>query len=307
MSFPSNLTHHRDTYPAISPTQPALSEAGKTVLITGGAQGLGFEIARSFAKASASRIIILSRKRPALDAAIQKLRDEFQSPDTSFISQVGDMADDVSITALWDYLHSQKIFVHVLVLNAATLFPLVPDTLSIDKKEFMEAFDINVGGNFLMTAKFVKQPLRPVGQQLKLVNVSTAAIQRYPAMTQTPYTSSKAAFTTVLGRIAYERSVEDVQIISYHPGLLYTEGAQNYFAGQKLPKWDEMALPADFSVWAASPEASWLHGRFVWAHWDVDELKADKNFANRLQEEPGFLKVAIQGLGGVSIKPYYEE
>jgi hypothetical protein len=31
-------------------------------------------------------------------------------------------------------------------------------------------------------------------------------------------------------------------------------------------------LPGDFAVWLASPEASFLAGKFVWAQWDVDEL-----------------------------------
>jgi hypothetical protein len=33
-------------------------------------------------------------------------------------------------------------------------------------------------------------------------------------------------------------------------------------------------LPANFAVWLASTEASFLNGRYVWANWDVDELKA---------------------------------
>ncbi len=37
-----------------------------------------------------------------------------------------------------------------------------------------------------------------------------------------------------------------------------------------------VSLPADFVVWAASPEAEFLKGRMVWAHWDIDELKAQK-------------------------------
>lgn len=28
-------------------------------------------------------------------------------------------------------------------------------------------------------------------------------------------------------------------------------------------------------VWAASEEAKFLNGKSVWAHWDVDELKAE--------------------------------
>jgi hypothetical protein len=29
-------------------------------------------------------------------------------------------------------------------------------------------------------------------------------------------------------------------------------------------------------VWALSPEGRFLNGRFVWANWDIDELKADE-------------------------------
>ncbi|KAJ3982296.1 short-chain dehydrogenase/reductase [Lentinula detonsa] len=297
-------THHSGTYPAISPTKPSLSQAGKTILITGGASGIGFEIARSFVKASASRIIILSRRTSALDIASEKLRDEFPSSGTEFLTRQADIGDDSSITSVWDSLNSQNILVHVLVLNGVHATPFGPDTLSMDKGELMKGFDVNVGGNFLMSSKFVKQPLRSTDQQLNLVNLSTAGIQRHPAPSQNPYTTSKAAFAALLGRIADERSVEDVQIISFHPGLLCTEGTVSYF-GQKLPRWDKMALPADFAVWAASKEASWLHGRFVWAHWDVDELRADKAISTQLEQEKGFLKVAVQGLGGVSFDSYF--
>ena len=35
-------------------------------------------------------------------------------------------------------------------------------------------------------------------------------------------------------------------------------------------------LPAHFLVWVVSEEASFLKGKFVWANWDVEELKALK-------------------------------
>ena len=35
-----------------------------------------------------------------------------------------------------------------------------------------------------------------------------------------------------------------------------------------------VSLPAGFNVWLASPEARFLKGKFLWANWDVDELKA---------------------------------
>ncbi|KAE9399474.1 short-chain dehydrogenase/reductase, partial [Gymnopus androsaceus JB14] len=283
-------TYHRDTYPSISPTKPSLTQAGKTILITGGGGGIGFEIARSFAKASASKIIIVGRRGNLLDEALVKLRQEFQGDATEFIAHQADVGSDSSITSLWEFLHSQIILVHVLVLNAANFYPMAPDTLSMDKTELMEAFDTNVGGNFLMSANFVKQSLRSKELKLYLVNVSTAGIHMYPMPSQNPYGASKTAFTVLLGHIADERPVEDVQIISLPSG------------GTIFGSCREMALPADFSVWAASPEASWLHGRFLWAHWDVDELKADPEILRRLEGENGYLKVGVQGLKATSFE-----
>jgi len=152
-----------------------------------------------------------------------------------------------------------------------------------------------------MSANFVKQNLRPKGFKLHLVNVSTAAVHMHPSFNQTPYSTSKTSFTALLGRIADERPVEDVQIVSFHPGTVYSEAVAAVFDREAF-NWDEFALSADFSVWAASPEASWLHGRFVWAHWDVDELKADREILRRLKEENGYLKVGVQGLNAFTVE-----
>lgn len=35
---------------------------------------------------------------------------------------------------------------------------------------------------------------------------------------------------------------------------------------------DKANLAGNFVVWAASPEADFLKGRFVWSNWDVVEL-----------------------------------
>ncbi|KAF5389063.1 hypothetical protein D9757_004998 [Collybiopsis confluens] len=295
---PTSLTkaYHRDTYSAISPTKPSLSQAGKTILITGGGGGIGFAIARSFAKASASRIIIVGRRAAILNEALAKLRTEFNATRTrtKFMARQTNIGDDSSVMALWDFLSSQNILVHALVLNAAQITQRAPDTLSMDKADLMEAFGVNVGGNFSMSANFVKQSLRPAGQRLNLVHISTSGTYLDSPAYNT-YASSKTAFAALLGRIANERPVEDVQIILFHPGLIYSEHMSKAM-DQNAFEWDEMDLPGDFSVWAASPEAAWLHGRFVWAHWDVEELRNDLDLLKRLKDEERFLKVGVEGL-----------
>lgn len=54
-------------------------------------------------------------------------------------------------------------------------------------------------------------------------------------------------------------------------------------------------LPGQFAVWAASPEARFLHGRFVWAKWDVDELRGGP-LRKRIDEDDEFLKVGVNGI-----------
>ena len=39
---------------------------------------------------------------------------------------------------------------------------------------------------------------------------------------------------------------------------------------------DVVQLPGNFCVWLASPEAEFLKGKFIWANWDVEELKGRK-------------------------------
>ena len=54
-------------------------------------------------------------------------------------------------------------------------------------------------------------------------------------------------------------------------------------------------LPAHFIVWSASPQAEFLHGRFIWANWDINELKGEA-FRKQLDENPNLLTVGVEGL-----------
>ena len=51
-------------------------------------------------------------------------------------------------------------------------------------------------------------------------------------------------------------------------------------------------LPAHFLVWIASDEAAFLRNKFVWANWDVEELKAR---AEEIQTSP-LLRVSLNSV-----------
>lgn len=54
-------------------------------------------------------------------------------------------------------------------------------------------------------------------------------------------------------------------------------------------------LPGHYAVWAASDEAAFLHGRFIWAGWDVDELR-NGEIRRRIDNDANYLKVGVVGL-----------
>lgn len=51
-------------------------------------------------------------------------------------------------------------------------------------------------------------------------------------------------------------------------------------------------LPGHFNVWIASSEAEFLKGKFVWANWDVTELK---ELAKEV-EESMLLRICLNGV-----------
>ena len=53
-----------------------------------------------------------------------------------------------------------------------------------------------------------------------------------------------------------------------------------------------MELPAHFLVWLVSGEAVFLRNKFVWANWDVEELKVR---ADEIQRS-SLLRVRLDGV-----------
>jgi NAD(P)-dependent dehydrogenase (short-subunit alcohol dehydrogenase family) len=104
------------------------------------------------------------------------------------------------------------------------------------------------------------------------------------------YGSSKAAGVQIMQQFAYQyKDDPSVNIFLFHPGAFYTPGVAANFARADV-KWDEEDLPAHFALWLAGPETRFLHGRFMWANWDVDELIVLKE---RLEKEEAFLTIGL--------------
>lgn len=145
--------YHNDVYPAIDPRNPLNSQSGRTVMVTGSTSGIGFAAAEAFVKASAARVVILSRQQPTLDAAVSKLK--ISSSSTEIVGRIVDISDESSIKSLWSGLKKDGIDIDVLILNAAQTgnAPLLSEGVARTWKYF----ETNVLAGLRMIEKFTSQ------------------------------------------------------------------------------------------------------------------------------------------------------
>lgn len=301
-------TSHRTSYPSISPSRPELSQAGKTVLVTGGSAGIGYAIARSFVQAHTSKLIILGRRPTAVSKAVSSLSTlatSLGSP-TTVIGLECDMGSPVDTALLWGKFAGSGTVLDVLVLNAASIPPMKPATsdtamppvfplLEVGADLWTKHYDVNVRAQIDWAGRFYSQQGKGVGETKYLIHVSTMAIHQWAINPARAYGLTKNAGAAAIQTIALDVSPDQMQVINFHPGAIFTDAAKDAgYTDQTLP-WDEPELPGDFAVWAASPEAKFLHGRFVWASWDVEELK-NGELRKRIDEDPWYFKVGIKGL-----------
>ncbi|CEF85810.1 hypothetical protein FGSG_11508 [Fusarium graminearum PH-1] len=127
-----------------------------------------------------------------------------------------------------------------------------------------------------------------------VVNVSSTITHSYmqPATTKhAAYAFQKSCGTMLFQMVAKDTPVDEMQIASMHPGLLWQEEWVKMGFKDDVG-FDNIALPGNFAVWLATPNAAFLHGRFAWASWDVNEL-SEGPLRKRIDEDPYYLKMTL--------------
>ncbi|KPI40686.1 uncharacterized protein AB675_10801 [Cyphellophora attinorum] len=259
-----------------------------------------YSIAKAFAQAGAARIVLASRNAATIRGSFADIKKDVPGYKGALISKVCDVGDTTSTAKLWESLKAEDIVIDVLVLNVAingARGPLFDTDLELIAKEFF----VNVLSHIHFAQKFVKQNSEaPNGHKKVLIDISSVVIHDPVAVAFMPnYTLTKSSSTYAMQLIANDLDANETQVVSFHPGAIYTAAAKAAFDGKAKSEvdipFDDDDLPGAFSVWAASDEAKFIHGRFVWAAWDVDEMKAGE-VASRVKSDISFLKVGVPGL-----------
>ncbi|MGB7973883.1 MAG: glucose 1-dehydrogenase [Roseiarcus sp.] len=206
---------------------------GKVAVVTGGGAGIGYAIARAFAREGA-RVAIAGRTRHTLTHAARTIEEECGAPVLAVIADVAEAADcEHLILATVAKLGA----VDILVNNAA-LFAVLP-LMEATAAEAARFFAVNAIGPLNAARAFARWAIdekRPGA----IVNVSSIAAGR-SAPGLGLYSSSKAALDSLTRILAVEWAGHGLRVNAVAPGHVATEGVLEDLKAGRL---DEKALLA---------------------------------------------------------------
>jgi NAD(P)-dependent dehydrogenase (short-subunit alcohol dehydrogenase family) len=277
--------HHHEPYASISPSLPALSTAGRSVVITGGGSGIGPRIANAFAQSGSTQIVILGRTESTLERTKAELEAKYEG--LKVLAFVADIVDGEAVARALSSAKAEFGPLDILVANAGYLpeLELLADT---DINEWAKGFDVNVKGNLLLCRGF----LANASEHPTLVHVSTS-VAHVPCWPKySGYAVSKLAALKLFEAIQAENP--HATVFNVHPGILETDmQVKSRASGLDITDLDHLDLPGHFINWIVSPEAEFLKGKLVWSNWDADELKARRAEI----EGTSLLTIGLQGWG----------
>lgn len=207
----------------------------ETVLVTGASSGIGLELARCFA-AEGSKLILVSRKRDALNALAEELHRTYK---THAEVLPADLAEPAAPARIFSYLESTGTKVDVLVNNAG--FGMKGSFARLSLQRQLECVQVNLTALTHLTGLFLPGMLeRRRGGVLNVA--STASFQPGPGMAV--YYATKAYVLSFSEALAEEVAGTGVTVSVLCPGPTAT----NFFCegGNKPSRFfEKAAMPAD--------------------------------------------------------------
>ena len=187
--------------------------ANQTVIVTGGATGLGFAIAEEFG-ATGANVVLNGRTLSKLEAAAAKLN----KPENVHIVG-GDITDPASADLIVDQTVAKFGRVDVLVNNAGIFSVKAFTDYSISE---LDQFLGYVRGTFALTQAAVRQ-MRKQGGGGSIVNISTIlAFNGVKAFPSSAPIAAKGGITALTKNLSVELAADNIRINAVAPGVVPT-------------------------------------------------------------------------------------
>jgi len=186
---------------------------GRVAIVTGGATGIGFAIARELTRLGA-RVVIASRKQANLEAAVAQLGE------TSAF-HVLDVRDAAAVETMAETVATDFGRIDVLVNNAAGNFIVASDQLSVNG--WNAVINIVLNGTFYCTSAVGKRMIAAKSGGAILNIIANYAWTGAPGVVHSA--SAKAGVLAMTRTLAVEWARHNIRVNAIAPGPVDTPGA----------------------------------------------------------------------------------
>jgi len=234
----------------------------QVVIITGGAQGIGYGIARCFAGKAASVVIADINVDAARKAAEALVADGAVDP----LGVHCNVADRSSVDAMIAVVMQHYGRMDVLVNNAG-ICPFI-EVLELTPEQWQRSLDVNLTGPFQCTQIFAKRMIEMKRPGCVIFITSLADTMTGPK--QVDYAASKSGLRMLMAGMATALGPHGITSNAVAPGHVNTPLTEHWWGtpqGQaSIPQiipLGRLGTPEDIGnacVYLASPEASYVNG-----------------------------------------------
>jgi 3-oxoacyl-[acyl-carrier protein] reductase len=236
---------------------------GKTALVTGGNQGIGWAIAEAFAAQGADVVV----NYPDDDRYPQRLAELGPSA-RAIRADVGKLAE---IDAMFAQLDAQGVAIDILVNNAG-IFPRA-SVLDLDEETWDAVHDVNLKGTFFCAQQAARRMV-PRGSGT-IINLSSVAALE-PDVNGAHYCASKAGVVALTKALALSLAPHGIRVNAIAPGLTDTAQPRYGMTEQEIADrvsedipLGRIAQPADIAraaLYLASDLSAFVTGQTIFVN-----------------------------------------
>lgn len=232
------------------------------VFVTGGAKGLGSEMAKAFL-AEGAMVAVNGRH----EETIQRFNEQFR--DQPVMAVTNDITDYAATEEAVEEIVRKWGRIDILINNAGIVNPLAPAE-RLKREDFDRTIDINIKGTFYVTQLVGKKMIEQ--KSGRIINIASQ-VGFFGEKGFLPYAISKSAFFVMARELAYEWSRHGITICTLAPGFI--KGGMNEglvrkevfvnFLSSKTPigRMGTIEEVVSTVLFLASKEAQYINGEII--------------------------------------------